>query len=270
MNLQNIDTQEHENILVNRMFLGTTLRVWLITFGVGVILILTYVPVFMSKKVIESVSREDRLFEYLGALFFFLTAVLFLIFFFRSRELRLKRLSYLALAVVFILFAGEEISWGQRILGIETPEAVQEVNRQQETNLHNLKWFAGGEGSIPINLEQLFVVFTFTLGLIVPFIATVYQPARTFFNRFMPVLAWVLGLLIPLNYVIQKVLVKFFNRFPEYYHHSFDERPPAVPIYEIREHGYAMILFLLVAYYAYMMWSTMTTPAPEPVGESWE
>src|SRR4029453_13243110 len=33
--------------------------------------------------------------------------------------------------------AGEEISWGQRLLGIATPEAVAEVNIQQELTLHN-------------------------------------------------------------------------------------------------------------------------------------
>lgn len=33
---------------------------------------------------------------------------------------------------------GEEISWGQRIFGIETPEFLAEANAQKETNLHNL------------------------------------------------------------------------------------------------------------------------------------
>lgn len=42
-----------------------------------------------------------------------------------------------ALGVVFL--AGEEISWGQRIFGWGTPEELQEVNRQGETNLHNLR-----------------------------------------------------------------------------------------------------------------------------------
>lgn len=41
-------------------------------------------------------------------------------------------------AFTFFFAAGEEISWGQRILGIQTPEAWAEINRQQETNLHNL------------------------------------------------------------------------------------------------------------------------------------
>lgn len=34
---------------------------------------------------------------------------------------------------------GEEISWGQRIFGWATPESLNEVNRQGETTLHNIR-----------------------------------------------------------------------------------------------------------------------------------
>jgi hypothetical protein len=50
-----------------------------------------------------------------------------------------------AIAGVFVLaaagllgIAGEEISWGQRIFGWGTPEALAEINRQGETTLHNV------------------------------------------------------------------------------------------------------------------------------------
>lgn len=41
-----------------------------------------------------------------------------------------------SLAAVFI--AGEEISWGQRILGFSTPAELEAINAQGETNLHNI------------------------------------------------------------------------------------------------------------------------------------
>lgn len=44
----------------------------------------------------------------------------------------------IAFAVGLVFLAGEEISWGQRILGIETPEALKQSNVQGEINLHNL------------------------------------------------------------------------------------------------------------------------------------
>ena len=41
-------------------------------------------------------------------------------------------------AVGSFVVAGEEISWGQRILGLQTPEALDEINHQGETNIHNI------------------------------------------------------------------------------------------------------------------------------------
>ena len=37
-----------------------------------------------------------------------------------------------------LFVAGEEVSWGQRILGFEGPERLVEANIQSEANLHNL------------------------------------------------------------------------------------------------------------------------------------
>jgi hypothetical protein len=48
-------------------------------------------------------------------------------------------LSCMALSgAVFFFGMGEEISWGQRLFGIETPDFLSKVNAQKETNLHNL------------------------------------------------------------------------------------------------------------------------------------
>lgn len=48
----------------------------------------------------------------------------------------------LAVGALGILgIAGEEISWGQRILGLETPEALATANHQDEINIHNITSF---------------------------------------------------------------------------------------------------------------------------------
>ena len=49
-----------------------------------------------------------------------------------------RRLTYGLLAVAALLVAGEEASWGQWYFGWQTPDAWAAVNRQGETNLHNL------------------------------------------------------------------------------------------------------------------------------------
>lgn len=40
---------------------------------------------------------------------------------------------------LFLFGAGEEVSWGQRIIGFETPESLKEINRQDEVTLHNIR-----------------------------------------------------------------------------------------------------------------------------------
>jgi hypothetical protein len=47
-------------------------------------------------------------------------------------------LLYLLVALAALFVAGEEISWGQRIFGWATPEDLEDVNRQGETNIHNI------------------------------------------------------------------------------------------------------------------------------------
>jgi hypothetical protein len=51
---------------------------------------------------------------------------------------RRHALAYLVLAAGCIFVAGEEVSWGQRIFGLETPETLAEINRQDELTLHNI------------------------------------------------------------------------------------------------------------------------------------
>lgn len=58
------------------------------------------------------------------------------------RQLKLKEHPWLgawfgAALLGCIYIAGEEISWGQHIIGWSTPEYWQMINDQQETNLHN-------------------------------------------------------------------------------------------------------------------------------------
>jgi hypothetical protein len=52
--------------------------------------------------------------------------------------LRVQAVAYALLCVGSVLAAGEEISWGQRLLGIDTPDSVRDANLQEELNVHNL------------------------------------------------------------------------------------------------------------------------------------
>lgn len=68
----------------------------------------------------------------------------------RMVELRSVRnprfLTMVLLLTLFCLFgAGEEISWGQRIIGLETPEYFTQRNTQEEIGFHNMKIRIGGK-----------------------------------------------------------------------------------------------------------------------------
>ncbi len=53
-------------------------------------------------------------------------------------------------------FAGEELSWGQHLLGWATPEPMMELNDQGETNIHNISsWF----DQKPRLVLELWVIF---------------------------------------------------------------------------------------------------------------
>jgi len=130
------------------------------------------------------ISREDGLLE-MGTFFALMaSAVLCLYRGWTLRNERSKRfVSMLGLAAVVLIFgAGEEISWGQRILGIETPEFFQAHNLQNETNLHNL--VVAGVGVNKLVFGKLLAIglvcYLIPLGLL-------YRRShwcRTTFNRF--------------------------------------------------------------------------------------
>ena len=59
------------------------------------------------------------------------------------RSFALSRRLLLGFAALAFLVAMEEVSWGQTLFSWSTPEALQELNIQSETNLHNLRTLQG-------------------------------------------------------------------------------------------------------------------------------
>jgi hypothetical protein len=76
---------------------------------------------------------EDGILEWLT---FWNVGIAGLIVLFVALKNRSVMFGIAALALCF--YAGEEISWGQRVFGLVTPDWLIESNHQQETNLHNL------------------------------------------------------------------------------------------------------------------------------------
>ena len=81
--------------------------------------------------------QEDGFFENFTVV---LTLISSLIFFYLGIYYKAldKKIFLFLFAVLLFFYSMEEISWGQRIFDWETPEALSEVNYQNEINVHNL------------------------------------------------------------------------------------------------------------------------------------
>lgn len=84
--------------------------------------------------------REDGLVENLTVAALGSSGLLALTLSLRWRGVdRVRSLTWLVLGCILLFGAGEELSWGQRIFGWQSPEWFELHNAQRETNLHNLR-----------------------------------------------------------------------------------------------------------------------------------
>ena len=93
-----------------------------------------------GKDVYKWVIREDGLAEWLQVLFYsgaFLLSLVLVRRLVRRRQVGIALL-YLILSAGFFFMIGEELSWGQRAVGWQTPAVFEEINKKAETNLHNI------------------------------------------------------------------------------------------------------------------------------------
>lgn len=80
----------------------------------------------------------------------------------------MRKPGYLLIPLTMLLIAMDEISWGQRILNIETPHAITNLNEQSEITIHNSIVNAAA-------IEQLFFIavsiWVFLLPIALRFVA---------------------------------------------------------------------------------------------------
>lgn len=146
------------------------LKMYMITIGVFFLICYGFV-IFSDDDTIALIGDEDRVFEWLTCLFFATSSVFFFLTLIKTRNL-----FYLIFAIVFLFGAGEEISWGQRVLGFETPETVNKINVQKEFNLHNIEIFNNKDldGNLKretdklLDMNFLFKLFVMVYGIIIP------------------------------------------------------------------------------------------------------
>lgn len=93
-----------------------------------------------NPKAFMALCEEDALVENMQFLFFLAAGVLAvrLAVKFWSATDKLVAVAYGMFGLLCVFIAMEEISWGQRLIGFETPDAIKDDNIQDEFNLHNI------------------------------------------------------------------------------------------------------------------------------------
>ncbi len=191
----------------------------------------------------DRLFAEDRYFENMGAFGFFVTSFIFFYGFIKLWKLRstdafgrIRLFILLGLALFFFFGGGEEISWGQRIFNVQTPEALAEINAQEELNVHNINLF-----EFTIRFETLFDLFWMSLTVALPLAVMYIKPLREFVGRFFSVPRLGIGLLFVFNYLWAKASEIIFQNMI-----VFSVVPFIQAVQEIKESNYAL-LFILVA-----------------------
>jgi hypothetical protein len=98
------------------------------------------VAAFAGKEIYKLYTEEDGVAEVLQVLLYASSSIMCLFVArhqFRARQPLIAAL-YVLLACGLFFLVGEEMSWGQRVFGWETPVSLEAINKQEETNLHNI------------------------------------------------------------------------------------------------------------------------------------
>ena len=212
-------------------------------------IILGYMTLGWGDQVASIMVREDQYFESVGALMFFVASIFFFLAFWSMRSdlkkdgllIKVKPLILLGFALAFFFGGGEEISWGQRIFNIATPEEINAINDQGEITVHNLDF-----GGVNIPFETIFDLLWMGFAFALPFAALFIQPFGRFIEKYVPISHWGIGLLFAFNYLWAKVAKSIHVAS-----YAYDRVPFQQAVQEVKESNYALI-FAAVALFLYL------------------
>ena len=132
----------------------------------GVYLLLVCL-VMNFNNVYTVLDREDGFIELAGAAFLLFASIMLFVTTFQYKKIVQKKdykfWLFLFAAIAFFWASGEEISWGQHMLGTQTPEWLGQINGQNETNLHNInkKFFDRTLERLMVMLSLITAIFHF-------------------------------------------------------------------------------------------------------------
>ncbi|MCA9401014.1 MAG: hypothetical protein KC713_05270 [Candidatus Omnitrophica bacterium] len=175
---------------------------WLNRFAIiAVIFLSAYFVIlyFTDPALLKWFCDEDGLLESTSVLFYAAASLIFLL---GCRNRRWKNIWYWGYFLLFFFIAGEEISWGQRILGLATPESMKTMNVQGEMNLHNVD-------GIHDHIRMVGTLIILTICYVLPVANFCLRPIKTFLSKIkmpiFPLKTWLIPTLAILFMVIPRL-----------------------------------------------------------------
>lgn len=138
-----------------------TFTAWLI----GIIYI-AFAGDFLPKSITTPIGISEGYLEQLQAIIYLICCVIFVRLACLYRDHGPTRFFFALFAFIFFLFVGEETSWGQWVFGFETLDSMQEINVQDENNLHNLFGYTA---------DHIFIIGIFVYGVVLALLRS-YHP----------------------------------------------------------------------------------------------
>ena len=115
--------------------------IYYLIFIYGFIYILPYGKEIIGVTWFDWLRSEDGPLEWIQFLEYLISSFLALLIFLKKKKKKdLNTVIWLLIAIVSLIVAGEEISWGERVTGIGI-DIISGINVQGETNFHNLPFF---------------------------------------------------------------------------------------------------------------------------------
>ena len=161
--------QDAESYLLESDLFNRFWWIWLPAVSVLILPLWAYVDTSSYKAIFQ--GERTGVLELIHALFPLIAGILALRLVFK-RSIRRDPLILAALIIMLLgclYLAGEEASWGQHHFGWSTPDYLAAVNKQQETNIHNISPWAN---HIP---RAVLITLIFLGGTVLPLIK-VHKP----------------------------------------------------------------------------------------------
>jgi hypothetical protein len=149
-----------------------------------------------------------------------------------------------------LYFAGEEVSWGQHLVGWETPATIAAVNDQGETNLHNVSsWF----DQKPRLLLTLWVLVG---GVLAPLLRTRLVAAEDTWRAFA----------LPTRVCLPAAALAIGVHIPKLARKTFGLEPFAIELRwsELQEYYFGLFLAFYLASIAVRLRRALNPPAATP------